>query len=168
MNILSFQERKVLLSQHKKERDSRISDRLKVILWYDNEKSIEEIAKLLFLNIETVKRHIKEYNEAKKLKPSNGGSESKLTSDESKKLSDHLEFHTYTKVKDISDYINKTYGVRYSNSGLTKWLHEKGFTYKKPKGLPSKIDEKAQRDFIQKYREIEKNLQLNEEILFMD
>ena len=35
-------------------------------------------------------------------------------------------------------------------------------------GLPSKIDEKSQRDFIQKYREIEKNLQLNEEILFMD
>jgi len=168
MNFIISGEREELLSQHKKERDSRICDRLKVILWYDSEKSIEEISELLFLNTETVRRHIKEYREKKKLKPLNRGSRPKLSEEQNKKLSDHIEEKTYTKVKEISDYILKTYGIKYSNSGLTNWLYENGFTYKKPVGLPSKIDEKAQEAFIKEYRKIEKNLQLKEEILFMD
>ena len=168
MHILSSSSRKELLSQHRKERDGRIKDRIKVLLWHDEGKPIEEIAHLLYLSPQTIKIHLTEYEDQQNLKPSNGGSKSKLSNKQTKEISDHLENHTYTKVKEISNYILKTYGIKYSNSGLTNWLHENGFTYKKPVGLPSKIDEKAQGDFIQKYREIEKNLQLNEEILFMD
>ncbi len=42
-------------------------------------------------------------------------------------------------VMSISAYILETYGIKYSNSGLTNWLHEQNFTYKKPVGLPSKV-----------------------------
>jgi len=71
-------------------------------------------------------------------------------------------------VKEISEYIEKTYGVKYSNSGLTKWLHDQGFSYKKPKGLPAKIDEQAQKEFILKYKKLEKEVTPEEEIIFMD
>ncbi len=61
MNVLSSIERFSLLLEHKKERDSRICDRLKVLLWYDKEMPVEEISEFLFLSPKTVKRHIKEY-----------------------------------------------------------------------------------------------------------
>lgn len=111
-------------------------------MWYDSGKSIEEISELLFLNSETTRRHIKEYREKRKIKPLKGGSKRKLSEDQSKKISKHLEQNTYTKVKKISDYILKIYGIKYSNSGLTNWLHDYGFSYKKPKGIPSKLDKK--------------------------
>ncbi len=51
MNILSSLSRKELLSQHRKERDGRIKDRIKVLLWHDEGKTIEEIAHLLWRRI---------------------------------------------------------------------------------------------------------------------
>ncbi len=168
MNILSSIERSSLLLKHKKERDDRICDRLKVLLWYDKEMPVEEISKLLFLSPKTAKRHIKEYNEEKKLQPSNGNSITKLSEDQSKELSTHLEEKLYTKVKDISEHILEIYGIKYSNSGLTNWLREQNFTYKKPVGIPSKIDEAKQLEFILKYKKLEKELSKNKEILFMD
>ena len=166
MKILTTKEREQLLSNHKKEKDGRIKDRIKVLIHYDEGESIEEIAKFLLLDPQTIIPHIKEYKEEKILKTSNGSSSSKLSKDQAKELSNHLENHTYTKVKEISDYILKTYGIKYSNSGLTNWLHENGFTYKKPVGLPSKINEKAQEDFIQKYREIEKKGKKSFQLVF--
>jgi len=168
MNILSPSEHVELLSQHKKERDSRICDRIKVLLWYSEGKSIEIISNLLYLSQHTIRKHIKDYKEEKKLKPSNGGSESKLSEMQGKELSDHLENKIYTTVQDISDYIIKTYRIKYSNSGLTNWLHSQDFTYKKPKGIPSKLNEESQAEFILKYNTLEKDLLEDEEILFMD
>ncbi len=168
MNILSSIERSYLLLEHKKERDSRICDRLKILLWYDKEMPVKEISKLLFLSPKTAKRHIKEYKEEKKLKPSNGGSTPKLSEAQSKELSTHLEEKLYTKVKDISEHILEIYGIKYYNSDLTNWLHEQNFTYKKLAGIPSKIDKAKQLEFILKYKKLEKQLSKDEEILFMD
>jgi len=168
MNFLLSTERVALLSQHKKERDGRVKDRLKVILWYDEGRPIKKIAKLLFLNSATVNRHLQEYRERRKLKPSNGGSQPKLSEEQSNALSKHLEEKTYTKVKEISDYIVKKYGIKYSNSGLTNWLQVQEFRYKKPKGIPSKLDEEAQKEFILKYKKLEKSISPEEEIIFMD
>lgn len=168
MKILSASSRKKLLIQHKTERDGRIKDRIKVLLWHDEGKTIEEISKLLYLSPQTIKNHITEYEKNQNLKPSNGGSKSKLSGKQSKELSEHLESYTYTKVKDISNYISKTYKIKYSNSGLTKWLQENDFRYKKPKGIPAKIDFEAQKAFISEYREMERNLKKDEEIIFLD
>jgi len=168
MNILSTIEQIGLLSDHKKERDGRVKDRIKAVLLYDKGKTVEEIAEFLFLNPTTIKCQIKEYRINQKLKPSNGGSQSKLTESQTKELSSHLESRTYVKVKDIVDYIQKTYGKKYTISGLTDWLKAQCFTYKKPKGVPSKLDEESQKEFILNYRKLEKELLENEEILFMD
>ncbi len=36
-------------------------------------------------------------------------------------------------------------------SGLNKWIHEQGFTYKKPKGIPHKFDADKQAEFVEHY-----------------
>ena len=84
MNILlSKTERNFLLSEHKKERDSRVSDRIKAVLLFNKGKHINEIAEFLFIYTNTANRYINEYKADKKLKPSSSPpSANKLTESE--------------------------------------------------------------------------------------
>ena len=66
------------------------------------------------------------------------------------------------------NYVRKTYEVEYTVSGLTDWLYSRNFTYKKPVGLPAKLNEDKQKEFINSYRKLEKTLSDDEELLFMD
>ena len=96
------------------------------------------------------------------------GSYSKLNDTQSRALESHLEETTYTRVIDICAYIETTYGVRYTVSGLTKWLHQHRFSYKQPKTVPAKADVAKQEEFIEKYIALVADTPTNEPILFMD
>ena len=170
MNILlSNTEREQLLSSHKKEKDRRIGDRIKVILLSDKNESIEEIARFLFIHPNTVLRHINEYKANKKIKPnSSTGAPSKLTIKDAQELKFHIENNIYISSNDIINYVYKKYGKKYTISGMTDWLNTNGFTYKKPKSIPSKFSEEKQKEFISMYKDLESNLSEGEEILFID
>jgi predicted ArsR family transcriptional regulator len=66
---LSVQEQANLKQRHRKERDGRIRDRIKAVLAYDQGYSYSEIARILLLDDETIRRHIEDYLKEKKLKP---------------------------------------------------------------------------------------------------
>jgi hypothetical protein len=53
-------------------------------------------------------------------------------------------------------------------SGLNKWLHQNGFSYKQPKGVPHKFDEQKQAVFIEEYKTLRDSVSDVEPILFMD
>jgi len=77
--ILTARKRERLIQRHRKERDKRICDRIKAVLAYDDGYSYSEIARILLLDDETIRRHIEDYLQEQKLKPANGGSDSNLT-----------------------------------------------------------------------------------------
>ena len=58
--LLTEQERSRLLIEHRTGREKRIADRLKVILWSDESWSAEAIARALFIDDATVRRHREE------------------------------------------------------------------------------------------------------------
>ena len=152
---LTTKERQDLIQRHRKERDGkRICDRIKAVLAYDDGYSYSEIAKILLLDDETIRRHIEDYLNKKKLNPENGGSESKLNDSESQKLTVHLSEITYLYVKDICAYVKKEYKKKYSISGMTKWLHANGFCYKKPHAVPAKANKEQQKKFIRYYKRL--------------
>jgi predicted ArsR family transcriptional regulator len=70
--------RKQLIRQHKGERAGRIRDRIKAVLLYDKDYTYSDIAKILLLDDETVRRHIADYEQDEKLHTENGGSKSQL------------------------------------------------------------------------------------------
>jgi transposase len=167
--ILNAEERNGLLFWHKGERDGRVRDRIKAVLLRDDGMSYGEIARVLFLSDEGVRRQIDDYLEQNgKLQPGNGGSEARLSDEQARKLEFHLEESIYTRTSDIADYVLTTFGVAYSVGGLTKWLKQHGFTYHKPCGVPAKADGEAQKKWISWYEEFKNSLQDNEKILFMD
>jgi hypothetical protein len=95
MIFLSDNERAQLKAQHKRERDKRICDRIKAVLLCDKGWSVPAIAEALLLSEDAIREHIIEYRDSKKLKPENGGSDQKLSSEHSDELVKHLRNYTY-------------------------------------------------------------------------
>jgi transposase len=165
---LTTHERADLQIRHKKERDKRVCDRIKAVLAYDDGYSYSEIARILLLDDETIRRHIDDYFSKRKLNPENAGSKSHLNEFESTLLQKHLEENTYLYVKEISAYVNTQFNKIYSISGMTKWLHINKFCYKKPHGVPAKADPLMQAEFIENYKALKSALPKDEIIYFVD
>jgi transposase len=167
-NKLSRQVRNNLIARHRKERDGKVRDRIKAVLAYDDGYSYSEIAKILLLDDETVRRHIDDYYNNNKLDIESGGSQSKLTKVETEKLITHLTEITYLYVKDICFYVNQEFGKKYSISGMAKWLSNNGFVYKKPHAVPAKANLAQQQEFIEYYQKLKAEAGNKEPIYFAD
>ena len=165
---LSEEQKEYLELRHCYEGDKRVADRIKAVLLKNEGWKNKAIAQALLIHEETVRYYITDWASDEKLKPENGGSYSKLNDTQSQALESHLEETTYTRVIDIGAYIEKTYTVRYTVSGLTKWLHQHRFSYKQPKTVPAKADVAKQEEFIEKYMALIADTPTNEPILFMD
>lgn len=167
-DYLTNSERETLRSQHRRERNRRVGDRIKAILLSDKGWSYRQIAEVLLLDEQTVSRHVDEYRDSKKLTIESGGSESRLDEVQTTLLSAHLERFTYPHIGDICTYVRIAYGVSYSFKGMTSWMHNHGFSYKKPKGTPAKADLKKQEAFIREYEDLMSFTFEDEPILFGD
>ena len=165
---LKEEQKKDLELRHRYEDDGRIRDRIKAVLLKSEGWKNKAIAQALRIHEETVRQHLTDWSRDEKLKPENGGSYSKLDDAQTRTLDTHLSNTTYTRVIDICAYVESAFGVRYTVSGMTKWLKEHKFSYKHPKNVPAKADLEKQEEFIETYLELVADTPTNEPILFMD
>jgi len=126
-----------------------------------------ERSKVLLLSDEGIRKHISDYHEENKLKPENGGSSSKLSFAQEKELIMHLEVNNYVYARDIALHIENNYGVKYTIAGVIKLLYRLGFSYKKPKLIPGKLDLAKQEEFKLQYSLLKGNLKEDESIYFI-
>jgi len=166
--FLTDEERAQLKAQHKKERDGRVRDRIKAVLLRDEGWTWMQIAHVLLLSEEVLRKHLKDYQSSKKLNPENGGSREKLSLEQSKKLTSNLEEHTYLYTKDIVAYVRSTFGITYGVSGMCYWLKRNGFSYKKPSLVPGKANRQMQEIWISAYYKLKQSLKKDETICFVD
>ena len=167
-NFLTDEERTSLRKRHKKERDGRIRDRIKAVLFRDEGWTLMQIAHALLISDEMVRKHVHDYLESKKLKPENGGSKEKLSDQQSKQLVRHLEQYTYLHAKDIVAYVKSMWNITYSVSGMTDWLNRNQFSHKKPSLVPGKADSAIQETWIAEYQKLKQTLKEDETICFGD
>lgn len=168
MLFLNDYERTQLKIQHKHERDGRVRDRIKAVLLTDEGWTPQQIAKVLLISDQAVREHVHEYKACKKLKPESGGSEEKLSEEQSKQLTTHLETHTYLYVKDIVAYVASTFKVTYTVPGMRHWLRRHSFSYKKPSPVPGKADKEHQQQWLAEYEKLRQGLPEDETICFTD
>ncbi len=166
--LLTPEQKTALESRHKNTRDARECDRIKAVLLASEGWSVSSIAQALRKNEYTISRHLGDYLTKEKLKPENGGSESHLNDEQTQQLIEHISEHTYAQAKQIVAYISERWSIEYTVSGLNKWLHQQGFTYKKPKGVPHKFDADKQNDFVEDYEALKASLPEDQVVLFMD
>ena len=165
---LTKEQKAELERRHKTERDSRVSDRIKAVLLRSEGWSIKQIGQALRIHRDTVAQHLADWDEQEKLKPENGGSQSHLSASQEQALDTHLQETTYSKVAEICEWVHKQFGVTYTLSGMTHWLHAHGFSYKMPKRVPAKLCPQQQEAFIEHYLELLGDTPDDEPIVFID
>lgn len=166
--ITSRTRRKTRLEeQHATQTNGKARDRLKAILLRSEGWTVPQISQALRIHQSTVIRHIEDYKSGK-LKNENSGSASHLNDSQTQELIIHLEINTYHHNHEIVLYVKERFGITFTVSGMHKWLHRNGFSYKKPKGLPHKSDPQLQAEFIEKYENLKEEVCDKEPILFMD
>ena len=169
--FLTKRERELLISQHSCEHEGKYRDRIKAIVLLDEGWSYEQIAKALLINHKTIRRNYDIYiteGIQELLTMNYSGKDSFLTDMQQKELEKHLEHNIYLCSMEVVEYVKEKYKRNYSTKGMTVLLHKLGFAYKKPKLVPGKADKEKQKAFVEKYRELKKNLSSENKILFMD
>jgi transposase len=151
--VLTRQQKLQLEQMHDSSRDGRMHDRIKAVLLASEYLLQSMISQVLRIHESTVARHLSDYVLSEKLKPENGGNQSRLSTAQTMELTEHLaektDFHTHQ----IVAYVQAEFGIRYIVAGMNKWLHHHGFSYKKPKGVPHKFNPEMRQAFIEYYNE---------------
>jgi hypothetical protein len=116
---LSVKEREKLIHGHCQERNGRVRHCIKAVLAYDSGYNYSEMARILLLDDETIRCHMNDDRREEKLKVVSGGSDSKLSKQETRELIEPIREVTYLYVKDICRYVWRVYTKKYSVSGMT-------------------------------------------------
>ena len=165
---LTEQNKKELEDRHRVERDGRVRDRIKAVLLKSEGWTNAMIGQALRIHVDTVGHHLQDWQQEQKLKPENGGSQSKLNAQQTRQLEQHIQGTLYSRVHDICGYVAHTFHVQYTVSGMTKWLKDQGFRYKQPKVMPAKADAQTQEALMESYLNLVADTPQDEPILFMD
>ena len=120
---------------------------------------------------ETVRNHFKRYGKgglAALQRNDAGGSDAALTEEQQRLLDQHLRENLYLTAKEIAHYVEQTWQVAYSESGMTQLLHRLGYVYKKPRLIPGKANAEQQREFVEYYQTLKAKKAPDDSIYFMD
>jgi transposase len=171
-NFLTTADRLELLSCVQRQReDHGVARRANALLLLDDGMSCSQIAKVLFLDDDTVRSWHKQYLaedwEAVAYDGWKGG-QSRMTTAQEVNLSAWLEERFCRSTVQIRTYMSSEFNIGYSHSGCIKLLARLGFEYRKPKALPRVSDVEKQAAFIAFYENLLNNLPADEAVYFSD
>ena len=160
-----------LRAEHRKMREKRQADRLKAVILLGSGWGAEQVAEALLIDADSVRNYFKRYQQGgipRLLSMAYRGGEGWLSGEQLIELDVHLQQVLYLSAKAVVRYVEPTYGVRYSERGMTALLHRLGYVDKKPKLVPGKADAEAQRAFVESYEKLKQDKPPEDPIYFMD
>ena len=171
--FLSTAERKKLLSLARDGSAAhRFARRANAILLLDDGLNCEQVAKVLYLDDDTVRGWRKLYEErgiAGLEQFDAGGSSSRLTAAQEEALKAHVAQTLPRSTREIGAFIEREFSVVYeSRAGLIALLHRLGLEYHKPEVIGRKLDTEKQQAFIEAYEKLLNSLGPDEAVLFLD
>lgn len=170
---LSKKEREELENKYREERDKRIAQRILCILLLHGGKSAKEVAIVLMVRVKTIKRWIKIFTKFGihglcTLNYKNNGAVCELNNAQIEELKTFLNSEIRSSTKEVMSYIEKTFGVKYTENGVLRLLRRLGYRYRKPAIIPAKADYEKQAEFIARYEEKRREIEEDGKIYFMD
>jgi transposase len=169
---LSPKEITVLRAAHKKERlNVNKAYRINAVILLGSGWTLKQVSEALLLDEDTLSNYVTKYKEggfSNLLKTLYQGSNPLLNEAQLLKLCEELDRTTHLTTLSIRAFIEGTFGVTYSQSGVTNLLKQLGFTYKKPKLVPASADKQAQEDFLKFYLDFMENKPSDELVFFAD
>ena len=160
-----------LRAAHRSAREKRVADRIKAVVLLATGWSAEQVAEVLQVDPNTVRNHFRRYQAGGVEALRNAayrGSACELSDAELAILDAHLQEHLYPTAKAVAQWVEVTFEVPYTESGMTALLHRLGYVYKKPKLIPGKADAEAQRAFLAEYDRLKQTKGDADPVYFMD
>jgi transposase len=171
--FLSAAERKELVSLTRDGlAEHRLARRANAILLLDDGLSCERVAKVLYLDDDTVRSWRKLYDGrgiAGLERFDGGGSASRLSAAQEEALKAYVAQALPRSTRQIGAFIEREFGIVYeSRAGLIALLHRLGLEYHKPEVIGRNLDAEKQRAFIESYEKLQNGLGPDEAVLFVD
>ena len=148
-----------------------VARRATAILLLDDGLSCAEVARVLYLDDDTVRTWHKHYRSGgldELTRFDWHGRQGYLSEAQERALSAHLSRRVHRDTGEVRAHILATHGIAYSHSGCIKLMRRLGFEYRRPKGLPAQADEAKQRAFIKDYETLLRGLADDETVYFAD
>jgi len=145
--------------------------RANAILLLDDGLSCEQIAKVLYLDDDTVRGWYERWaSGGEKSLTSNDfkGAKRTLDAEQERSLIADLGERLFATSTAVHAHIKSRFGIEFSRSGLIKYLNRLGFIYAKPKPLPAQATVAAQEAFIAAYERLMTTLRADEVVYFAD
>lgn len=152
--------------------EHRLGRRANALLLLNNGMSCVDVAKVLFIDDDTVRTWHRLYEEDG-VEGLAGfgyeGSACRLSIEQQDKLKAWIGEMLPRSTRQIGEWIEKEFEIAYEGrSGLIALLHRLGMVHRKPQAIPRKLDEKKQQDFIKDYNRLLNDLPYDEAVLFAD
>lgn len=171
--FLSSEERSALIALA---RDGSVTHRLarraNALVLLDDGVSCEQVAKMLLLDDDTIRRWHGAFAEGGRkalMRFEAGGSACALSEAQQEKLAAWVRAALPRSTRQVGAWIESEFGVGYdSRSGLVALLHRLGLEYRKPEVIPRHLDEDKQREFISLYDNLMNSLSPDQAVLFVD
>ena len=151
--------------------ETRLTRRANALLLLDDGMSCEAVAKVLYMDDDTIRYWHKLYRE-------NGlrwladfgykGRLCELTDSQQEELKNWVTQTLPRTTTMVGEWIERSYGITYTRSALVKLLNRMGMEYRKPKVIPSKLNPEKQKAFIEGYENLLNNLGDDESVVFAD
>lgn len=170
-NFLTYVQRAALIACHRQERSSRHADRIKAILYLDSGMSPTEVAELLFMDDDTVRRYFATFTNAGLdglLSDGYHPYQGKLSEGQKDELRAFVLSRAPLSVAPVIAFIKKEFHVKYTISGAASLLHSMDFVYKKPERVPGRADPEAQRGFVAELDELMATKGRDDQVWFID
>lgn len=150
----------------------RLARRANALVLLDDGLSCAQIAVVLFIDDDTVRRwHALFLEDGLEglTRFESGGSASRMSEAQEVALTTWITNTLPRSTRQIGAYIERAFGVTYeSRSGLIALLHRLGFEYNKPETIGRKLNTEKQKAFISSYESLLNALGPDEVVMFMD
>lgn len=168
---LSKEQLTELRASHRSEKNKHAADKIKAVVLLGSGWKLRDVKEALLLDDETLRSYVERYKSGgveELIKTHYAGKSSLLDESQQKQLSAELESKIYLTTSAVIEYVEESFGIRYSLSGMRDLLHRLGYEFKKPKLVPGESDAQAQDIFVEQYEKFMEKKGSDVEVLFMD
>lgn len=148
-----------------------IARRANAMLLLDDGLPCEEVARVLYLDDDTIRRWRDRYRQdgARALRVFGWkGGQRRLSAEEEAELAATLDAGFFATTSAVIAHVAKAFGKPFSKPGMIGMLHRMDFEWKKPKGLPARVDVAAQQAFVAACEALLNRLEPDELVYFAD
>src|SRR6059058_3186373 len=152
---LTPRQRKEISERRRQAQDRRVYQRLSAVLWSDDGRTREEIAELVGVSTRQVGQWFRIFRNKgldELCTLHYQGDPGRLGPAQVDRLKQEIEKGVFHSAEQIRTWVEATFGVAYSASGVKDLLRRIGASYHKASGFFWKADVEEQKDWVRKYR----------------